>query len=491
MSLPLILGYPLFLVSGLEVILGVLLLKQNFRNSRVNKSVAAFSFLSAAFSLSGACMYVRFAKGLDHIPFARFNWIGWLTIPAALQFVFYLREESSRMARIVGWVLYPFWTILLGLSLFTDLIVTDHYVLIPFENSSGPLENPARFIGGLLIVWLMAEIIRLRKQVVGIKRAQLNYFFHGILVFGTLGSMSAGFLQLFGGFGFEPGLTAYFSFPWVVLTFYAITRYRLFDIRIVISNTISIAFLSGLFAASHVVLFHAFAPVIGSTAAILLSMFALVLVFFGTPFSSRIRLLIQKTILKDKYLYQDVLKESIKAIVTILDFDELLDYIVVTIRKSLQVRGVSIYLKNADGKFVLRHGAGDPPSEVSVLDGGIVELVQQAGQAVVREELERILPDQTFGELNRLLKNAGAELIIPLRYKGQLQGILTLGWKGNGEPFVQSDIDLLDALAGHAAVAIENARLYDDARRAHESLRESEARISAIADYSIRKYLSE
>jgi GAF domain-containing protein len=81
-------------------------------------------------------------------------------------------------------------------------------------------------------------------------------------------------------------------------------------------------------------------------------------------------------------------------------------------------------------------------------------------------------------------------LIIPLRYKGKLAGVLTTGSKGTGEPYVQSDIDLLEALAGHAAVAIENARLYDEAKRAQESLRESEARLAIMAKQSLERYLS-
>jgi hypothetical protein len=39
-------------------------------------------------------------------------------------------------------------------------------------------------------------------------------------------------------------------------------------------------------------------------------------------------------------------------------------------------------------------------------------------------------------------------------------------------------------------VAIENARLYDEAKRARESLRESEARLATMAEQSIEKYLS-
>ena len=75
----------------------------------------------------------------------------------------------------------------------------------------------------------------------------------------------------------------------------------------------------------------------------------------------------------------------------------------------------------------------------------------------------------------------GAEVIIPLFSKGQLPGVLALGEKGNQEPYVQSDVDLLETLAGHAAIALENARLYNEARHAKESLQESESKFRTLA----------
>ncbi len=492
MNLLNILGFPLLIVAALEIVLGSLLVRQSSRSNPVNRSVAIFAFVSAAFSLSTALMYLSASAGQDHLRFARTSWIGWLSIPAALQVIFYLRDERSRSARIVGWLLYPFWSIVFLLSVTTDLVVTDHYILWPYENRPGPLENPLRLLGGTLIVWLMVEIVRLRRNVSGLKRAQLNYFFHGTLIFATLGSVSAGFLQLFGGFGFEPGLASYFSFPWVALTFYAITRYRLFDIRIVVSHLVSIVLVFAVFAWSHLVLFRVLEPLIGSSLAVIVSLSVIVLVLFGSPLGKRLQRLVQWTILQDKYLYQDVMKESIKAVVTILDFGELLDYIVDTTRKNLQANSVALFLKTPEGTYVLRHGIGDAAqfTQDAPLAPEIVELVQQADQAVVREELERILPDEEFSGTNRLLKEIDGELVIPIRYKGKLDGVLTVGRKGSGEPYQQSDIDLLDSLAGHAAIAIENARLYESARQAQESLQQSEARLSTMAEHSIGKYLS-
>ena len=60
-----ILGYPLFIVAALEVVLGVILLRHNPRNSSVIRSVAAFSLFSAGYALFTAVMYVQAGQGLD------------------------------------------------------------------------------------------------------------------------------------------------------------------------------------------------------------------------------------------------------------------------------------------------------------------------------------------------------------------------------------------------------------------------------------------
>src|SRR5512137_2393070 len=266
-----VLGYPLFVISALELFLGFLLLKQNPRKSLANRATAACAFAAAAWSLSAGLMYVRISLGLDYLPFARLSWIGWFTIPTALQTVFYMRDERSRKARLVGMVLYPFWTAVLALCLFTDLIVTRGFVPLPFFNSPGPLEMPMRLAGSIMAFWLIYEIARLRRQVTGMRRVQLSYYLYGTVIFGTGGAVIGGLLQLFTGRGLEPSLSAYFSLPWVLLIFYAITRHRLFDIRLIVSRAVIILLLSFCVSALQFVLFKVLDPAIGSVASIFLS----------------------------------------------------------------------------------------------------------------------------------------------------------------------------------------------------------------------------
>jgi signal transduction histidine kinase len=67
-------------------------------------------------------------------------------------------------------------------------------------------------------------------------------------------------------------------------------------------------------------------------------------------------------------------------------------------------------------------------------------------------------------------------LALPLRARGKVLGALTLG-VGEGKVIGESDLQLLAIFAGHAALALENSRLYDDLRMTLEQLSESHARL--------------
>ena len=478
-----LIGFPLILIAVLEFLLAALLVKQDRRRSPVNRSVAAFSFFTASFALITGLMYVAAGFGRNVDVLARANWISWMMIPAAMQFVFYMRDENSLAARLSGYLLYPFWFSIFCLSMSTDLIEQGNYALLPYIDRSGVLAKPLRFVGLVFIGWVMFEIYRLRQEVTGLKKAQLNYFAHGVLIFSAGGATLAVILQIFGGFGLEPGLGSYFSLPWVVMTFYAITRYRLFDIRIIISRTVTISLLVSFFSLIQIGFFALLSPLVGDAWTIIVSLFFIGFLFFGTPFTRHIQSWVQHLVLQNKYEYQQILKESSKAIMTILDLHELLQYLMNSIKSSLGVEQACLFLRGPDGLYIRDHNFADAANcPDAVLDGSIVAWVNSTGQVIIREELERLIPEQEFSYISAYMKKAGVELFMPLSYKGKLQGVLSLGRKGNLDVYADSDLALLEALAGHAAVAIENARLYEESRRVQESLRESQERFRSLIE---------
>jgi len=479
-----LLGYPLILIAGFELLLGFILLKQNPNSSPVNRTVATLAFFSSAFALCTGLMYLQASHGLDYNYYARVNWIGWFTLPPALQFLFYMSDEKSRAARLIGYILYPLWTIMLGLSIFTDLIVTRAYTLIPFSNQPGPLDKPLRLIGACLALWIIFQVFRLRRKATGIIKKELSLFFYGVLLFGGGAGITSGLLQLFGGFGLEPGLGSYFSLPWVALTFYAVARYNLFDIRPIISQTISTLLLLLIFAVAQMGFHIVFEPILGTFLSLLLSLPLIVYVFYATPFSRLTQEWINRIVLKDRYRYQEVLRSSTNAMATILNLDELLRHILSSVRTSLGIERACLYLSGPDGRFTAHEGpcAASGEADRPVLPDNVVQWVLRTRQTMVRSLIGTPAPQQAASDLLDTLRLMDTEVLVPIFYQSELRGALCLDARGNGEFYTQSDILLLETLAGHAAVAIQNALLFKETVRVKEYLQESEEKFRSLAE---------
>jgi PAS domain S-box-containing protein len=480
-----IIAYPLLPIGMMELLLGFLLLGQTRRSSPVHRSVAAIAFFSSAYALNTAVMYLSSSRGYDYIVFARLNWIGWFAIPAGLQFLNYYRSETSRAARRVGCILYPYWAAILALCLFTDLIVTPGYSLIPYRNHPGPLEVPARVVGALMTLWLVVEIVRVRRHLTGIKKFQLDYFFYGLLIFAFGGVTIAGIMPAVGGAGVEPGLGSYFGLPWVVLTFYAMVRHSLFEMRIIVSRTLSILILVLVFSGIQAALLTAIEPAFGTALASFISLAVLGFFLFGTPVTGKIQSFVNSLIVGDRYNYETLMREAIVALNAKKEEHELIEYLIETTCAGPGIRDAGIFLHRVEDGFILREGRGlfeDMKGRGSLADTAVKKLLE-TNRSLVLAVMPGSEEDPEIFNLKTYMRGIGAEALVPLLFQGRLQGALVLGAKVSGEKFRQSDVGFLETLAAHAASALENARLTDLAGKIRSSLQESEERFMTLAQH--------
>ncbi len=247
---------------------------------------------------------------------------------------------------------------------------------------------------------------------------------------------------------------------------YAITRYRLMDINLIISHGLAGVMFLVIFGMLHLGLFNLFNRIVNPNAALLFSLAILAWIFFFSPLWPIIRRWTQKIVLKGKYDYQEILREATNAVVTILDLEELIFYLIDMIRNSLNVTTLAVLLKNEskDG-YVLRWADGIKPDLLGnyVIRNGIVDWIERKKTVFIKEEQSLALSRKEFATLSKDIEGINAEIIVPLFYKGYLEGLLALDNKATREPYMPSDITLLDGLASQAIIAIKNAQLYEEA----------------------------
>ena len=100
----------------------------------------------------------------------------------------------------------------------------------------------------------------------------------------------------------------------------------------------------------------------------------------------------------------------------------------------------------------------DPSFQVS---RGVVERVAAEGQPVLTSDAQH---DDRFS-MRQSIVSLGLRsiLCVPLVVRGQVTGVIYVDNRLHAGIFTQSDLDLLTAIASSAAIAIENARLYQAA----------------------------
>jgi PAS domain S-box-containing protein len=162
-----------------------------------------------------------------------------------------------------------------------------------------------------------------------------------------------------------------------------------------------------------------------------------------------------------------IVNEVGQAVTSVLDLDMLLRQIVDTTKERFGHYFVGILLLEGD-ELVFRNGSLIGDSDVRwqsgglrlALDGyGLTIATANSGQSILVNDVHA---DSRYGTAPGL-EPVQAELDTPLIVKGQVLGVLTVQ-SDHLNAFDQDDVALLQSLASQAAVAIDNARLFDQAR---------------------------
>jgi signal transduction histidine kinase len=152
----------------------------------------------------------------------------------------------------------------------------------------------------------------------------------------------------------------------------------------------------------------------------------------------------------------------------------------------------SILLLNRAGELRFQAASGDPSGQLRDIpvpvEDSIAGAVLLSGEpAIISDTLSEPRHYKVVGQ--QIGIETRSLLAVPLRIKERCIGVLEAINKQGGGEFDLEDVETLTTLASQAAVAIENARLVGDLRRAYERLGELDRLKSdfiAIASHELR-----
>src|SRR5216684_1014807 len=170
----------------------------------------------------------------------------------------------------------------------------------------------------------------------------------------------------------------------------------------------------------------------------------------------------------------ETLAEIAREFGAILDLDELLTRIAHLTRRLVEFRTFGILLLNEETqeleiKTAVRYGDQTTATRVKVGDGLV-------GYAALHREPVLVSDVSVDPRYIKVVEDVRSELVIPLLVKERCIGVFDLE-SPELDAFTKSHIEILTLLASQAAVAIENARLYETIR-ANEIRLEKEIRFA-------------
>jgi GAF domain-containing protein/anti-sigma regulatory factor (Ser/Thr protein kinase) len=109
------------------------------------------------------------------------------------------------------------------------------------------------------------------------------------------------------------------------------------------------------------------------------------------------------------------------------------------------------------------------------LDHGKIGVTGRAVRKKMSQLVEDVSVDPDYLKINESTKS---ELSVPLKYEGRILGVINIESE-RVRGFDEEDQTALEALADIAAIAVKNARQYEELKRTHEKLMETRARVEA------------
>ncbi len=243
---------------------------------------------------------------------------------------------------------------------------------------------------------------------------------------------------------------------------YAILHYRLLDVETIVRRSAAYLAASSLLLALYLVLLLVLGRWLESIAPdadfVIICIGALAIALLFAPLRNSIQLRLDRIFYKEQFDDRAGLLEFARTLSSEISLPRLTRKILERIAKTFRVEQVALFLVDPATPGLYR--LADTLGLMLPDDGPFV--LEEAGIAV-RDQASRMDPVSGNNHLRQAsptLAAKGVHFLQDLRLHGRRIGLIGLGRLSSDHHFSTEDLELLDALAGYAGIALENANLY-------------------------------
>ncbi len=433
--------------------------------TRIGKTFIAYLVISIVFSFGTYLLFANFFPGHVRLLSVFPSTFGILVTVSYYHFICSFTHKVGRTAVWLGYGFVAFILLPLALTGYIpeDVQLTGKGLDINYGASVYPLAVVAFTFIALSIYRLLQRYRALNDPL---ERRRVMYLYIGLAIV-TLVSIREGIPPL-------PRfpLSQVANFCNAVIITYAIMRYQLFNIKLVIKKglvyTGITAIIAGIFLGFLYVLQEFMQG--WSTMATMVSIICLA-ILFSLSFN-RLKVIIEKTVniifYGKSYDYRKMVSNFAQRMSNVLELKQLAEAMLPPISKALHSDQVSLLLPENEN-FSLRHAVRFFEEEAAVPiklqnDSPIVDWLLREKKPLSRDLIDTDPNFKALWEAD-IKATEEVEILFPLISKNRLVGILALGKRRKGSYYNNDDIDLITTLTSEAAVVIENAELYAQARQ--------------------------
>lgn len=349
---------------------------------------------------------------------------------------------------------------------FSGLIMTEAYAENNvFYYTLGP-------IASIMAVWSLCYLVLALMNIVQkVKSNKIPYARVKYIMYGLTLVIIGGLLNLLPSLGKYPLDIASNTINALFIA-YSIYRYRFLEIKLIVKRGIAYSVYTLILTGVYIIAIFAVQQVINSlmgytTMTITLSTAVLLAMIFQ-PVKNVLQHWIDRVFYREKLNHQSILKEFSRIINNVLDLDELTDSLIEAVSQGMQPQVVSLVLRKNKDEYRLFHSSEQERWIEDIKYTRNHPIIQWFTQGRAFLTIDDIESAPSFAGLwsieKKQLYELRTQLIVPMRLREQLIGFLVLSEKKGGESYSQEEMDLLCTLVNNAAVVIENAKMYEEAK---------------------------
>ena len=391
---------------------------------------------------------------------------------SVLFYHFYLLYTRTRAIGNALPVFYSVWVIFAGLIVFGGAV--DHVEEVALYG--GYVGWSARFttLGVLVLALgyipaLLGTYNLLRHYKTSRSPEEKNRTLYVVVgaVLSLLGATSD-FLSASGLLFYPFGIMANLYFA--ALTAVAMLKYQLLELRVVLRSGLTYTLLGILIVGVYGLVFVLFNFTFQSQSesAQLLSVIsaAAVVAIALQPLLSQLQHWADRWFYRERYDHLQALEQFSQDTKDITDLKSISDSLTSLVRRAMLANSASLLLPAPNSpSFYVASSSGLEKVEMLTLrqNSPILSWLRENDGILSRQDLDVVIKFKALTSVeHRVVESLDTELLIPLKSKGQLTGVLVVGPKLSDEDYSGSDINLMRAVVNQTATAIENARHYSE-----------------------------